>query len=201
MDKFILEIPNALPEKLCNEMIRRYEQDNNKKVEGVFQSGDEMIRVPSVKGSLDLTLDGPNWSDINNDIIKYLRLHMDSYLNFLKYGFPEQEIHALGNIINLQKFKIDDFEIQKTRKNDNYKWHYDDIYICSNTCVQLRIIYYLNTLDYHEGGTTKFYNGRSIKPEVGKLLIFPASWTYIHSGGNVFTDKNKYTCVNTVFLY
>jgi len=199
MDKFILEIPNALPEKLCNEIIERYEQDNNKRMAGMML-GDKIIKVPSMKGSLDLSLNGSNWHDTSNDIIKYLKLHIDSYLKFLKHGFPEQEIHTLGNIINLKNFKIDDFEIQKTRKNDNYKWHYDSNFI-NSSFVELRIIYYLNTLDYHEGGTTKFYNGRSIKPEVGKLLIFPASWTYVHSGGNVFTDKCKYTCVNSVYLY
>ena len=40
---------------------------------------------------------------------------------------------------------------------------------------------YLNNVE--EGGTTDFlYYDLSIKPEIGKTLIWPAEWTHAHRG-------------------
>ena len=41
-------------------------------------------------------------------------------------------------------------------------------------------LWYLN--DVYDGGETEIYNNILIKPEAGKLLIFPALWYYKHRG-------------------
>ena len=48
---------------------------------------------------------------------------------------------------------------------------------------------YLNSLD--EGCTEFFHQNKTIKPEKGKLLIWPSFYTHIHKGNPVKT-KNKY---------
>jgi hypothetical protein len=51
----------------------------------------------------------------------------------------------------------------------------------------------------NEGGETEFFNGRiKIKPEKGKLLLFPSTWTFMHKG-NTPISSNKY--IVTGWLY
>mgnify|MGYP003314544719 FL=1 len=40
-------------------------------------------------------------------------------------------------------------------------------------------ILYLNTV---EEGWTQFYNGNQVSPKAGRLVFFPAIWTYLHQG-------------------
>ena len=53
-------------------------------------------------------------------------------------------------------------------------------------------ILYLN--EDFEGGETEFLNGRKIKPETGKLVLFPSTWCMVHRGCPV-TEGQKYLCV------
>ena len=41
-------------------------------------------------------------------------------------------------------------------------------------------LWYLN--DVTEGGETEFWGSHKIKPEAGKLILFPACWSFPHSG-------------------
>ena len=50
---------------------------------------------------------------------------------------------------------------------------------------------YLN--DVEEGGETEFlYQGLKIKPETGKMLIWPAQWTHIHRGNPIYKGEKYY---------
>jgi hypothetical protein len=40
-------------------------------------------------------------------------------------------------------------------------------------------MWYLN--DVEEGGETEFFGNYKIKPETGKFVLFPATWTYPHA--------------------
>ena len=59
---------------------------------------------------------------------------------------------------------------------------------------------YLNTLDYNEGGITEFINGRKIKPDIGKILIFPSNWSFVHRGQEVKSKVIKYTITTSINL-
>jgi hypothetical protein len=52
---------------------------------------------------------------------------------------------------------------------------------------------YLNTLEDNQGGCTEFMCGKKVRPEQGKLLIFPSTWTYVHRGAEVKNGGVKYT--------
>ena len=61
----------------------------------------------------------------------------------------------------------------------------------------ITFLWYLNTVE--EGGETEFFNGRiSIKPEKGKLLLFPSTWTYIHRG-NMPISNDKYILTGWIY--
>jgi hypothetical protein len=51
--------------------------------------------------------------------------------------------------------------------------------------------------DVNEGGETYFIDGK-VKPTTGKLLLFPATWTYLHKG-DIPRSNSKY--IITGWLY
>lgn len=74
------------------------------------------------------------------------------------------------------------FKYKNMKKKGKYLYHNDfDILFESMEFRAIAFIWYLNDVDI--GGETEFFNGKiKIKPEVGKLLLFPSLWTYPHSG-------------------
>ena len=54
------------------------------------------------------------------------------------------------------------------------------------------VMFYLN--DVLEGGETEFHNQQlKVKPEKGKVVIFPAYWTHLHKG-HIPISGDKYIC-------
>ena len=82
------------------------------------------------------------------------------------------------------------FQIQRTKPDEGYAWHNDS---CSQRL--LTWIWYLNDV---EEGYTEFYDGFKVKPETGKLMIFPATWQYPHRGVPPKTGL-KYICTGWVY--
>ena len=48
------------------------------------------------------------------------------------------------------------------------------------------------------GGETEIWDSHKIKPECGKLLLFPSCWTFPHRG-NVPISGNKYILTGWVY--
>jgi len=94
------------------------------------------------------------------------------------------------------------FLIKKYEKNSGkYVFHTDELFFKDRkTHRVITFIWYLNSIE--EGGETVFENIK-IKPEKGKLLLFPSNWTYPHSSAIPITD-NKYVIVGWIespFIY
>lgn len=81
-------------------------------------------------------------------------------------------------------------KVQKSEIGQGYHvWHYEGARKRTSH-LQFAYILYLN--DVTEGGETEFlYYPRRIKPEKGKLLIFPAGFTHTHRG-NAPLSNSKY---------
>ena len=75
--------------------------------------------------------------------------------------------------------------IQKTRPHQGYHaWHCENADLCTSSRLMAYTLY-LNTVE--EGGETEFlYQGVKIKPEPGKLAIFPAYYTHPHRGNPIY---------------
>jgi hypothetical protein len=72
-------------------------------------------------------------------------------------------------------------KIQKTSPGQGFHvWH------CENNCGQINSRFIAWTLylnDVEEGGETEFiYQHKRVKPEAGKLVIWPAGFTHTHRG-------------------
>ena len=176
---FIYIQKDALPRSFCNNVIQKFELDDRKR-QGQVGSG---VRL-EIKRSCDLSITGKeDWKSYDEAFFKSLNNALKEYLRFI----PEEYIQfkALG------RFEDDTgYQIQKTQPGDYYIWHHDQ------TRTRLvTFIWYLN--DVKDGGYTEFIDGTRIQPEAGKLIIFPATWDFLHRGVSPKTET-KYLCTGWV---
>jgi len=166
---FIYEVDKALPQDVCQEMIRRFEEKNEQQYPG--RIGQTQQEDQSIKRSTDLVVSGkPDWKDIDQLLFRSLAFAMRSF----KEKFP----YFNG------PFKDMGYAIQKTEPGEFYHWHIDGgSHEFSQR--QLVAVWYLNDVA-GPGGTTDFsFQDVQIKPEQGKLLLFPPFWTHEHRGATL----------------
>jgi hypothetical protein len=156
----------ALPPALCADMIARYETHSDEQYPGrVGQTEHENI---DVKRSTDLVVSGKtHWRDVDRALFHSLADAMRIMRD--KYSFFRA------------RFKDYGYAIQRTLPNEYYHWHVDGG-SHSFSDRQLVAIWYLNDVAGPGGETEFYYQGVSITPETGKLLLFPPFWTHLHRG-------------------
>ena len=200
----IMELPNFVPEDLCNFIIDKFERDSNKYV-GQIKYGDKTIIDKTLKDSMELDItnycptesNSKLWYDTDNIIEKYIGRGCKIYSKYLDKEYPgpnnceyKQKFRTFESILKvIDKFGVKDngYTIQRQSMGVKYGWHYDSL-----PDSFLFGILYLNTLTEDEGGCTEFINGRKIRPEAGKIMLSPAHWSYAHCGNEV-KSVYKYT--------
>jgi len=176
---FIYIQKDALPRSFCNNVIQKFELDDRKR-QGQVGSG---VRL-DIKRSCDLSITGKeDWKSYDEAFFKSLNNALKEYLKFI----PQEFIQFKA----LSRFEDDTgYQIQKTQPGDYYIWHHDQ------TKTRLvTFIWYLN--DVKDDGYTEFIDGTRIQPEAGKLIIFPATWDFLHRGVSPKTET-KYICTGWV---
>ena len=163
---FIFEQRNALPLDVCNEMIRRFEQRKEEQYEG--RLGQQAGKDRSIKKSTDLVVSGkPNWQDIDRELFRSLGLAIREFRE--TYPFFKGP------------FKDSGYAIQRTSPGEYYHWHIDGG-SHEFSLRQLVAVWYLNDVPAPGGETEFSYQHVRIRPEAGKLLLFPPFWTHEHRG-------------------
>ncbi|MDH3899738.1 MAG: 2OG-Fe(II) oxygenase [Gammaproteobacteria bacterium] len=163
---FIFEQQRALPIDVCNEMMRRFEKYDDEQYAG--RIGQMAQQDQDIKRSTDLVVSGKShWKDIDRALFRSLGLAMQE----LREIFP----YFKG------PFKDVGYAIQRTGPGEFYHWHIDGgSHEFSQR--QLVAVWYLNDVP-GPGGETEFsFQDIRIKPEAGKLLLFPPFWTHEHRG-------------------
>jgi|TARA_B110000902_G_scaffold220802_1_gene255976 hypothetical protein len=185
---FVYEIPNNLSDEMCKDIIKRFDADD-RKAPGIT-GGVDASGINPVKRSMDLHVSGlEDWTDID----KYLHTQLgEGIKKYMEYG----EKKGCQNIGHLSCGTEDTgYQIQKSEVGDFYSWHDDQSKNRSIT-----FLWYLTTHDpINHGGGTAFHplagdGGKIVTPERGKLLLFPATWTYIHMGLPLYNGDPKYIC-------
>jgi hypothetical protein len=165
-NSFIFEKHGALPLDICAEMIRRFEEHRDEQYAG--RLGQQAGRDRSIKKSTDLVVSGkPHWADIDRELFRSLGLAIREFRE--TYPFFKGP------------FKDSGYAIQRTNPGEYYHWHIDGgSHEFSQR--QLVAVWYLNDVE-GPGGETEFsYQDVRIRPEAGKLLLFPPFWTHEHRG-------------------
>lgn len=165
-NSFIFEKPSALPSALCNQMIQRFEVAEEEQYEG--RIGQLIQKDRSVKKSTDLVVSGKTqWKDIDQTLFRSLAIALKEF----RETFP----YFKG------PFKDMGYAIQRTRPGEHYHWHIDGgSHEFSQR--QLVAIWYLNDVEGPGGETEFLFQDLKIKPQQGKLVLFPPFWTHEHRG-------------------
>ena len=174
MEELIYTCDNALSTEVCNDIIQKYEDNIDLGHDGCTLGGVNK----HIKDTTDLNIPMQNTNmlfELNNVLYESLISNVKLYCKKL------EENHGT-KIIKNQKLYDLGYMIQKYNKNQG-KYVYHNDFAHYKDIKKRRIITYLWYLnDVEEGGVTEFWKRKTIKPEAGKLLLFPASWTFPHCG-------------------
>jgi len=165
-NSFIFSIENALTATLCQDMMKRFEKNTEDQYLG--RIGQTVNQDLGIKRSTDLVVSGKeHWRDIDAALFKSLAYAMRE----IKKQYP----YFNG------PFKDMGYAIQRTNPEEYYHWHIDGgSHQFSQR--QLVAVWYLNDVP-GPGGETEFkFQKLKIKPEQGKLILFPPFWTHEHRG-------------------
>ena len=161
---FIYEKQHALPDALCDEMIARFEQQSDEQYQG--RIGQTASENNSIKKTTDLVVSGKeHWKDID----KALFQSMATAIKEFRETFP----YFKG------PFKDMGYGIQRYNPGEFYHWHIDG---GSHDFSQRQLValWYLNDVPGPGGETEFLYQDVKIRPEKGKLVLFPPFWTHEH---------------------
>ena len=180
----IYEMHDALDQKTCDDIIQRFRHDD-RKAPGITTSGEVM---PELKKSMDLAIsDLDEWEDIDRTLFQSLAENLEEY--------SKQILEIIGNPLWSSEIKDTGYNIKRYRQNDYYNWHVDCQTYIEGWTRTIAGIWYLNEVE--EGGETEFAFGHKVVPEIGKLILFPATWNFPHRGLSPIKG-NKYIITSFV---
>jgi hypothetical protein len=163
-DTFIFEKRNALPADICRTAIARFEQAGDEQYQG--RIGQLAGEDRSVKRTTDLVVSGKaHWKDIDQALFRSLG---QAILEFREtYAYFKGPFKDMG------------YGIQRYLPGEHYHWHIDG---GSHEFSQRQLValWYLNDVPGPGGETEFLFQGIKIKPERGKLVLFPPFWTHEH---------------------
>ena len=193
---YIYQNNNSLCSELCKEIIEIFENDKNKH-DGLTIGGINK----KVKDTMDLNIykTDNKWLEVCNFLETELTYNLKIYSENINKKY--KNVNGFDNsyeVLN-KNIEITPFMVQRYIKNEGkYIYHNDfNIDYKKKTYRVLTYLFYLN--DVVEGGETEFFGGDiKIIPKAGKLIIFPASWTFPHCG-KMPISSNKYIITGWIY--
>jgi len=161
---FIFEQKNALPGPLCDDMIERFEAHTDEQYQG--RIGQTVSQDSSIKKTTDLVVSGKeHWKDVDNNLFRSMGIAIKEF----RKAYP----YFKG------PFKDMGYAIQRYNPGEFYHWHIDG---GSHDFSQRQLValWYLNDVPGPGGETEFLFQDIKIKPEKGKLVLFPPFWTHEH---------------------
>jgi hypothetical protein len=182
---------NSLSTELCDLIIEKFNNDDR------IHPGEIGIGlVESVKKTMDLNISHtPGWKNEDNKLFEIIIKEIEEYSKYVRSVNSHLGYVFNGNVIisdtgyNVQRYE------NGTDFPGFYDWHNDASFDANGIRV-LTFMWYLN--DVEIGGETEFMNDLKIKPEKGKLVIFPASWQFVHRGLVPVSNK-KWICTGWTY--
>lgn len=198
MNNFIYENDNSLSMELCEEIIQKFESDDTKKL-GTVISG----YYPNIKDSIDLNISNDTkweyiychlFTELMHNVKMYTKKMNDIYKNCNIYQKTSESFKIIEDCIDVPSMFIKKYEANKGK----YVYHNDFcIDYLNGKYRKISFLWYLNNVEV--GGETDFFAGQvKIQPKMGKLILFPACWTFPHSGKVPYSD-NKYILTGWIY--
>jgi len=192
--------------QLCNEIIQLYESNKEKQYKGVTMGGLQS----EIKDTTDYIIpnnDNKDWNKINEFLKKELILNVKEYIKKINsfvstgnnYGKKYNFISDIDQESTIPFLQFDSFMIQKYEKEQGkYIFHTDNHVDFYRSRYRIfTFIWYLNNVEC--GGETLFWDTYRVKPTSGKLVLFPACWTFPHSG-QMPISGDKYIITGWIYV-
>jgi hypothetical protein len=206
MEKYIYTNNKSISKELCNTIINMFEMDHVNKDVSIL-GNDEYINK-NIRDSVDIFLPLTNEPD-NNESNKFYKI--TKFLeNELAKNLKEYSNKFEFTINQNENIHVDDFGLISGATNKGFnvikynkekgKYIYHNDFICDYEKKKYRVItylWYLNTVE--EGGETEFWGTHIVKPEEGKLILFPACWPFPHRD-KMPLSHDKYIITGWLYL-
>jgi hypothetical protein len=193
LDRYIYINEYSLSKDLCEEIIHKFEEQEENKGPGYTFGGIQ----PKIKDTIDynIEVDNKKWERIRQTLIVELINNIELYACKLDTQIYHSQVLDINQpnqsdgikYYTFKELSVDGlfFEtimVQKYKSNKGrYVFHNDASFESTQQRNRvLTYIYYLN--DVEEGGETQFWDNYKVKPKKGQLVLFPASWIFPHSG-------------------
>ena len=177
IDPWIWTRQNALTKEFCESIIHKFEDSVDDQKVGRTMGG---VHQEFKKSTDIFVTHAPNWQEEQRILHNTVTLNLSKYGNHVLNSYLPRG-HAV-DILGEHQYFSTGHQLQKSNCGEDpgfYTWHTDSL-SCSQYHRSFTYIFYLN--DVKKGGETEFINGTKVKPQQGKLLIFPATLTYVHRG-------------------
>jgi len=180
-DSFVRIYNKALPQAICKKLISKFEK--------LREEGDQVDSRGRLTSDLFLT----KGNQFDDELPVIQKVQRENYVNKYQKDFP---LLYYSPVHRARYWKLRRVEI-----GDHYSsrgWHYEQQtpWIKEQGCI-VSSMFYLN--DVAKGGETELpYQGIKVKPEAGKLIFFPSSYTHVHRG---IPPKSNVKYILVSFLY
>tara|TARA_R100001509_G_scaffold98939_1_gene57834 strand:+ start:615 stop:1208 length:594 start_codon:yes stop_codon:yes gene_type:complete len=190
IDNFIGIYDNYITKEECDKAIKIYEEQN-KFLKTVNRQHFEGAPITS-KQDQQYFMRGHN-IDVWWDDLKTMMINYDLAWNHYCKNTGAQEAYD-GNPFHFTSLKI-----QKTLPTEGYHvWHIEHSSKFEDSKRAFVFSIYLN--DVEEGGETEFLHfSKRVKPKTGRIVIWPASFPYLHRGNSPLSGE-KYILTSWMSL-
>ena len=174
MSDLIYVKDDVMDKDFCSHLITKFEEDVEYQYEGIVAGGLQK----EIKDTTDLKVSGLwHWNDEDEKIRKVVEESMCQYI-----GYVEKFFVGCFNVPDMGDSEYVDrgYQIQKYNPGGGYIWHQDFMVNPNLGSRMFTFIFYLN--DVITDGYTEFGDGTRVRPKAGRVLWFPATWTYVHRG-------------------
>ncbi len=166
---FIEEYPRAVDAELCEHIIARFESDPRRAPSIANVNGRSATNNQRTGTHLICDAAG-DWEDIVKKLIPSLQSTLALYA---------QKHTALKTVIEAEGLNCTGPVIERVDPGQGFAWHYDQTSYSRQRV--LAGLLYLRTIE--NGGHTEFKEqAHSVRPETGKIALFPPYWTHMHRG-------------------
>jgi Rps23 Pro-64 3,4-dihydroxylase Tpa1-like proline 4-hydroxylase len=163
-NSFVFAKQGSLPPSFCDEVIARFEAHPEHQHPGRIGQTESLAR--GIKKTTDLVVSNKEaWKDVDAVFFRSLAVALREFRE--SYPFFKGPFKDLG------------YQVQRYLPGEYYHWHIDGgSHAFSQR--QLVALWYLNDVPGPGGETEFLYQGISVTPERGKLVLFPPFWTHEH---------------------
>ena len=189
INNFIGVYDNYITKEDCNKAIKLYEDQNNFN-NTVNRIGAEQVSI--LKKQDQQFFAAPNNLDIWWESLKPMIVNFDIAWNHYIQNTGADDAYG-------KPFYFTALKIQKTLPTEGYHvWHIEHNKGFENEARAFVFSIYLN--DVEEGGETEFLHfSKRVKPETGRIGIWPAAFPYVHRGNPPLSGE-KYILTSWMML-